>query len=275
MARAAFILLAVAGISAWTTDASAWGRKGHAAVAALAQAHLTPTAQAQVEALLRDDLDRDGKSSGRTTLAQIASWPDEIRDIAPKGEYAGWHTRANPVCSDALGACQDGHCVDENIIHYAALLRDKQQPVRVRNEALKWVVHLVGDLHQPLHSGVGLDKGQVKVELEGLKAKPGATLHQAWDSQLAELALSRGPLQWHAYSQAPLAAEAPTQWMLETRQIALRAVYQPLEGFACDAKLKSPVLLDCAYQEQAVPVIREQMERAGSRLAQLLNQSLD
>ncbi|MGC3965566.1 MAG: S1/P1 nuclease [Rhodocyclaceae bacterium] len=275
MARAVFILLALASTSVWTTDASAWGRKGHAAVAALAQAHLTPAAQAQVEALMRDDLDRDGKPSGRKTLAQIASWPDEIRDIAPKGEYAGWHTRGNPVCSDSLATCKDGHCVDENIIHYAALLHDKQQPARVRNEALKWVVHLVGDLHQPLHSGVGLDKGQATVELEDLKAKPGTTLHEAWDTQLAELALSRGPLQWHAYSATPLAADAPTQWMLETRQVALRAVYQPLEGFACDTKLKSPVRLDHAYEEQAVPVIREQMERAGARLAQLLNQSLD
>ena len=118
--------------------ALAWGRAGHATVARIAQARLTPAAQAQVHLLLEDDLDAAGRPSGRRTLAEIASWPDELRELAPKGAYQGWHTRANPVCREALGPCRDGHCVDELIVHYGQILADPAQPRRERNEALKW-----------------------------------------------------------------------------------------------------------------------------------------
>lgn len=255
-------------------SAMAWGAKGHAAIAELAQKNLTPAAQAQVEELLRDDLDRHGEPSGRTTLAQIASWPDEIRAVALKDTYRGWHGRNNSVCDDELGPCRDGHCVDENIIHFAGILRDRKQSHRARNEALKWVVHLVGDLHQPLHSGVAGDYGYVRVILEGLKAKPGTTLHQAWDSQLAVPALAQGPLEGRLTALASLPANAPTAWMEEARDIARRYVYDPIPGFSCSEKLKAPVLLDHAYQGRAIPVIRERMETAGLRLARLLNQLL-
>jgi hypothetical protein len=143
--------------------ALAWGRQGHAEVAALAEGLLEPRPLAQVRDLLQDDRDALGQPSGRRTLAEVASWPDELRDAAPAGAYKGWHTRANPVCGARLGPCPGGHCVDELIEHYGAILQDAGQPPRLRNEALKWVVHLVGDLHQPLHSGVAPDHGQVPV----------------------------------------------------------------------------------------------------------------
>ena len=252
----------------------AWSAKGHAAIAELAWKNLTPTAQAQVEKLLQDDLDRHGQPSGRTTLAQIAAWPDEIRSVAPKNAYRGWHGRNNSVCDKDLGPCREGHCVDANIIHFAAILGDRKQPHRARNEALKWVVHLVGDLHQPLHSGVAMDYGYITVMLEGLKAKRSITLHGAWDKQLALPVLAQGPLSGRLATQKPLPANAPTAWMTETRDIARKHVYDPIPGFSCGEKLKAPVMLDRAYQEQAVPVIRERMETAGLRLARLLNQLL-
>ncbi|HEX5127671.1 MAG TPA: S1/P1 nuclease, partial [Rhodocyclaceae bacterium] len=155
--------------------ASAWGRKGHAAIAALAEKNLTPAAEAQVHELLKNDLDRYGKPSGRTKLSQVASWADEIREIEPTDIYKGWHTRSNQVCSATLGPCKDGHCVDQNIIRYADVLKDRGQSPRARNEALKWVVHLVGDLHQPLHSGVN-GHGGFTVTLEGMDTPPGRTI---------------------------------------------------------------------------------------------------
>jgi hypothetical protein len=271
MSNKPLLLLVLALACVVSNPAAAWGRKGHAAVAALAQANLTAAAQAQVAQLLVGDLDRDERPSGRTTLADIASWPDEIRDIAPKGAYAGWHTRSNLVCTSDLGPCKDGHCVDENLIHYTRILADPTQPQRARNEALKWVVHLVGDLHQPLHSGVGLDKGQVQVELEGIKTRAGTTLHEAWDNQLAVAALAQGPLTGTLTDTHPLPITAPTAWMRETRDIALATAYAPLPAFTCGTRLVGPVRLDRAYQAQALPVAREQMQKAGLRLAQLLN----
>lgn len=256
--------------------AQAWGRKGHAVIADIAAANLTPAAKAQVTALLKGDLDAAGKPSGRATLAEVASWADEIRDIAPKGTYKGWHTRGNPVCNNSLGACRYGECVDQKIMEYTAILKDGSQPHRVRNEALKWVVHLIGDLHMPLHSGGNKDSAGKKIEVQLLNLKTGKnpTLHSVWDKELAILALKQGPLTATLSSTAPLPEDAPTQWMRESQAIARKHVYDPLPGFTCSDSPSSTVELDASYQQQAVPVIRTQMTQAGLRLAQWLNQAL-
>jgi len=250
--------------------AFAWGRAGHAMVARIAAMHLTGPAQAEVQELLADDLDAAGEPSGRTTLEEIASWPDEIRLLAPEGAYKGWHGRANPVCGEGLGACPDGHCVDALIEHFGEILRDPGRPPRQRNEALKWVVHLVGDLHQPLHSGVARDRGKTPVRLvRGRRLKPGATLHTVWDGELARIAL-KGWRVPDGPEDAPV-EDSPMRWMLESRDVALERAYKPLPGFSCTADLQGPLDLDSAYVKQAVPAIRLQIARAGFRLADRLN----
>lgn len=258
--------------------AQAWNAAGHAAVAAIAESQLTPQAAAEVTRLLANDLDRHGKPSKRTQLTEIASWPDEIRDEAAKTDpaaFRGWHVRSNSVCRDTLGPCKDGHCVDQLIIYYAGVLADRSQSERARNEALKWVVHLVGDLHMPLHSGVNLNGGGARVDMVGLFLPSSeATLHKIWDGPLLDHALAGWVRQPVEVPSASLAADAPTQWMRESRDVALREVYQPLAGFRCDVKLAEPIRIDEAYRARSVPVIRQQIERAGLRLAQLLNASL-
>jgi hypothetical protein len=261
-------------LSLFASSAFAWGHKGHAAVAALAQANLTPTALAEVNRLLTDDLDRYEKPSQRKTLASVASWADEIRDIAPPRTYSGWHVRANQVCSDKLGACKDGNCVDQLIIKYAAILKDRTQSARARNEALKWVVHLVGDLHQPLHSGINIDKGNIPAGIVGSEVKPGTTFHSLWDTDIAELTLKSGPLQGRLTDTTPLPVEAPTEWMKEARDVARKSAYETLPDFTCNAHLKKPLMVDDAYMQQAAVVARKQMENAGLRLAHLLNDAL-
>jgi len=271
--RAVVLMVSLCAAPAW-----AWGSKGHAAVAALAQSALTEQAKAQVIELLENDLDRYEKPSGRRSLAAVASWPDEIRDIAAADSYRGWHVRANPVCTAGAGPCKNGHCVDQLIVHYAVILADHQQPARTRNEALKWVVHLLGDMHQPLHSGVAKDRGNLPVLLAGAEDKPVRTLHQVWDTELAVLALSRGPLKLSdalpVYSPA-----AVDEWMQESRELARLNAYEALPGFSCAGSLPvnaadRPVVLDERYQAQAIPVIRQQMERAAARLAATLNATL-
>ncbi|GAB2889171.1 hypothetical protein GCM10027046_17070 [Uliginosibacterium flavum] len=273
MRRIVFVMCCVLASSA----CFAWGGRGHAAVGALAQANLSPAAQAQVQTLLRDDLDRYEQASGRRSLASVASWADEIREVASRTDpkaYRGWHGRSNRVCADTLGKCREGLCVDQLIISNARILKDVQQPMRARNEALKWIVHLVGDLHMPLHSGINSNGGGAKVFLEGVEIKGDATLHGVWDSELANAALKGWKSSAVLGAVSLLADDAPTQWMLETRDVALHEVYEPLSGFACKEKLAEPIVLDSAYQLRSVPVVRQQIERAGLRLAQLLNQLL-
>ncbi|MBS1169971.1 MAG: hypothetical protein H6R01_889 [Burkholderiaceae bacterium] len=255
--------------------AAAWNRNGHAAIATIAEANLTPAARAQVKHLLQGDLDARDKPSGRTTLADVASWPDEIRRIDQENRYRGWHTRGNPVCASKLGTCWIGRCVDRNLLRYAALLKDRQAGKRERNEALKWIVHLVGDLHAPLHSGSNRDAaGNVPATLTTTMPPRESTLHSLWDIELVDAALKQGPVIASLNTTDKLPPTAIRQWMLESREISFRHVYSPLPGFSCSDDA-GPYLLDHAYQEQAVPVIREQIRRAGLRLAQLLNELLD
>lgn len=258
--------------------AQAWNAAGHAAVAAIAQQALSPRASAEVARLLAGDLDRHGRVSGRRNLAEIASWPDEIRDEAVKTDpkaYRGWHVRANPVCGDTLAPCPDGHCVDLLIEHFTVLLGDVKQPQRVRNEALKWVVHLLGDEHMPLHAGVNANGGRARVQMPGVALKPGFSLHEAWDGPLLDHALAGWVRTPRTVPRVALPADAPTRWMIESRAVALHEVYEPLAGFSCEGRLAEPLLLDAAYRARSVAVIRLQIERAGERLAQLLNATLD
>ncbi|MBS1187625.1 MAG: hypothetical protein H6R04_1643 [Burkholderiaceae bacterium] len=256
--------------------AAAWNRNGHAAIAAIAEANLTPVAQAQVKQLLQDDLNARNRPSGRTTLAEVASWPDEIRSLDQEKKYRGWHTRGNPVCASKLGICWMGRCVDRNLLRYAAVLKDRHADRRERNEALKWVVHLVGDLHTPLHSGSNRDAaGNVPATLTTTMPPRESTLHSLWDVELVNAALKQGPVTASLNTAGKLPPTAIRQWMQETREISLTHVYGPLPGFSCNGDFAGPYLLDHAYQQQAVPVIREQIRRAGLRLAQLLNELLD
>jgi hypothetical protein len=255
--------------------AGAWGRKGHTAIADIAEANLTPAAHKQVQWLLKNDLDNQGKPSGRTTLASIAIWSDEIRATAPAYAYQGWHTHDNAVCQAKLGACQHEECVDQKLLHYATVLKNTHATHRERNEALKWVVHLVADLHAPLHSGSNRDgAGQVPATLEGGQAYLDSTLHTMWDHDLPDAALENSPVTAVLKNRKKLPHDAVLHWMEETRQVSRKHVYEPLPGFKCGASLIGPVLLNRAYQQQAMPVIRLQIKRAGLRLAQLLNEIL-
>jgi uncharacterized membrane protein YgcG len=133
--------------------AVAWGPVGHEAVGAVADALLTPHTQAAVADLLADDRDRDGRFSGRRSLAEVAGWADEIR--GGPGDHPHWHYDNRPVCGPPVEAgawCPQGDCASAQLPALLATLADPGRPRAERNMALKWIVHLVGDLHQPLHA---------------------------------------------------------------------------------------------------------------------------
>ncbi|PTT92483.1 endonuclease, partial [Pelomonas sp. HMWF004] len=129
--------------------AHAWGAEGHRLIAELAQDQLTPAARAQVARILEQE--------PGATMASISTWADEVRSR----ETAAWHYVNPPEgsCSyEPARDCPGGDCVVEAINAQAAILKSKA-PDAVRLSALKWVVHLVGDVHQPLHAGFKGDKG--------------------------------------------------------------------------------------------------------------------
>jgi hypothetical protein len=260
IAAALFVTLAIAPV------AQAWGPLGHSVVAELAQRHLSPAAKAEVEHLLALDHTQ--------SLADIASWPDEIRND-PKQQDLWKQTRAKHYI-DFDGDCtytpprdcKDGQCVVEGIEHYTEILSDRSQPDEARLQALKFVVHFIGDIHQPLHANYQQDAGgnKYQVQFQG----QGMNLHRVWDSGL----LSTRNLDWKAYANmldgegfAPLPPaiapldNPPAQWAEESCQIT-RNIYP--------ANHK----IDQAYIDAELPVADSRLREAGRRLAEVLNIAL-
>jgi hypothetical protein len=228
-ARAALVLLGLAGASL----ALAWGPQGHRTVGAIADRLLTPKAQATVAQLLAADRDKFGNPSGRTTLEEVSVWADEISGTP--AAHARWHYDNAPVCGTVAEAhfCRDGECGSEQLKRLILVLRDPGASPRERNEALKWVVHLVGDLHQPLHAADNDDRGgnSVQVALAGVKTRGRESLHRAWDNDLVKLALQTRNRQQPPANIDALSSEAqtlvgqagegvPDSWVAESNNLA-------------------------------------------------------
>lgn len=272
--------------AALSAPALAWGPQGHRTVGAIADRLLTPAARVAVAQLLAGDLDRFGNPSGRTTLEAVSVWADEIHGTP--AARPSWHYDDRPVCRSAPPAryCPDGQCNSAQLPGLIAVLADHQQPQRARNEALKWVVHLVADLHQPLHGADNDDRGgnQVPVALAGVHTRGRQTLHRVWDSELVTLALQTRSRQQPPRDIDTLASEArrmaaevgqgsPESWARESNNLARNVAYH-YPGFACDSVPRGVVVLDAGYQQSAEQVVRERLLLAGARLATLLNQTL-
>jgi len=281
-ALAAALTLSVA----YVPGAGAWGPQGHRTVGAIADRLLTPVARAQVAELLAADLDKFGNPSGRTTLESVAVWADEIRGT--RADQPRWHYDDVPLCASTArdSYCPGGACNSAQLERLTAVLADRHAELRARNEALKWIVHLVGDIHQPLHAADNGDLGgnRVRVALEGVHTRGRLTLHGAWDSELVTLALQtrsrqRPPRDIDALAREArsLVAEAgqgtPSSWASESNHLARSVAYQ-YPGFACGSAPAGLVVLDRDYQHEAERIVRERLLLAGGRLANLLNETL-
>src|SRR5690606_28211337 len=137
--------------------ALAWSALGHRMVGELAQRHISPAAQAQVALLLAGESD--------PTLAGVADWADRLRDLDPERFKATsrWHYVNTPPSHDCdyepARDCPDGQCVIGAIEAQRAILADRSQPLEARRDALKFIVHFVGDVHQPMHANNRDDLG--------------------------------------------------------------------------------------------------------------------
>lgn len=155
----------------------AWSEFGHEVVGEVVYRQLSPRARAQVDALLQGEPQR--------TLAQAARWPDDARDTPAYEFTAPFHyVRIHDRDCVFVRArdCADGACVVGAIERYRAVLADASKPRAERAEALKFLVHFVADVHQPLHSGHLPDKGgnDFQVFVDGR----GSNLHSVWDGTL-------------------------------------------------------------------------------------------
>jgi len=270
----------------------AWGVTGHAIIADIAEHHLTPATLDAVHALLSEE--------GLEHLDQVASWPDTIRKERP--EASPWHYVDVPLTENAYVAerdCKNGDCAVEAIKRFTAVLSDRGQPAAKREEALKFLVHFVGDIQQPLHGTENAgDHGGNKVRItyfgdNGTQQYP-LSLHWVWDTSIIEhhLGVKEEPLSQpnlEARRAAAIAAtdidrkfakglpEAaiadPAVWAMESHDAAKAVVYPGVVAPGAEAPA-SPVILGEAYQKRGWPVVERRLELGGLRLAALLNKAL-
>jgi hypothetical protein len=244
--------------------AFSWGPEGHSLIARIADSQLSPEVRARVLEILGP-----GK-----TMASVASWADEIRRA--RAETAPWHFVDIPIGKthmDNARDCAKGDCIVAVISRFRQVLRDPATPPEQRSEALMFLIHFVGDMHQPLHSSDNHDRGGNSVQVQFHDRR--TNLHSLWDSgvlgRLApedELfpALSReSGKRRKGWSKGTV-----TEWAEQSHKVGRKVVYGKLPQTAEG----TPIAIDTAYEAAAGPAIGEQIERAGARLAKVLNTEL-
>lgn len=271
-----------------TSTAGAWGPLGHRLVGEMAWGRLNAEARLVVDRLLESE-----------SLAQAGTWADRIRSD-PRWKCADpfHHTtvpqnetdRPNSGAGDVLGA----------IVFFQERLADTDAVRSERAAALRFLVHLIADIHQPLHVGYACDRGgnRVRVEWQGQPSN----LHSVWDSAvIRSFARNRSDLfailaRLTAEEFRAMEDSGPGDWALESHEL-LDEVYRchtVRDGCPClrgdcqdgysdfnpclrPAKGRTtgpPVALGTEYRERAQPIAARRIVEAAVRLAKILNGTL-
>lgn len=252
-------LAALAGLALSTLfapAAAAWGPLGHRAVGRIAERHLTPQAARAVVELLAPE-----------QLAYVTTWADEIRSEPEGAKAEAWHWVTIPD-AQTYESTQKNSAGDlwEAIPRLEQVLADRKASRLERSQALKWLSHLIADIHQPLHVGRGDDRGGN--DLLVLWFNEPTNLHAVWDSkiiesnqlsfsEIAELVDWPSPVELREWQ-----ASGPSDWARESQQ--LRGACYELG----DRKLSY------RYIHDHWPTVQRRLLQAGVRLAGELNRLL-
>lgn len=243
--------------------ALAWGPEGHKAVAILATHYMHPDTRARVRELLSSE-----------SIEDASLWADTVAHSS-RTETAPWHYIDIPLRDSRINLsrdCPHGQCVLVKTEEFLAVLGNPQSGQEARREALKFVLHFVADLHQPLHCEDNHDKGgnAQHVIFDGHPDN----LHWVWDTGLVqeinpdpqEVAAALG----RAITERERAAwegGSIQDWVMESHRLAQTVAYGGLPRAA------DPTL-DRGYDLRAEAVIEVQLEKASVRLAYVLNERL-
>ena len=238
-------------------DSSAWGPQGHRVIGFIAEDHLQP----EVKKIILQKFNIK-------SLAGVATWADVVRK--KKKEQNPWHYTnivEGELTYKVSRDCPSLQCVTEKIKEFSEILEDRSSSLKQKKAALKYLVHFVGDVHQPLHLGNKKDRGGGTLRFP-YKGKI-VSLHYLWDGGLIDW---RKPLANYAenLNGKILATEISTwsqstvnDWANESRSLALNAAYKVEK----DGITKS-------YINRGREIINLRLAQAGVRLANLLNKIL-
>lgn len=239
------------------TQVLAWGQKGHDVVAYIAECNLTPEASEKIEQLL------DGKS-----LVYYANWLDSASHTPEYAYTKTWHY-ANideGFTYETMTKNPDGDVV-QALDRIISELKDGDLDAQTEQLYLKMLIHLVGDLHCPMHTGHLSDRGGNSVPVRFFDNE--TNLHSVWDTALPEAAHKWSYSEWQNQidrldeeSTALIQAGVPQEWLEEGSAIC-RQIY-----------LDTPSGAEISYDYIATytPVVEQQLLKAGHRLAGILNE---
>lgn len=235
----------------------AWGQTGHRVVGQIAQSHLTEKAQHKVKEIL-----------GAETLAQVSTWPDEIKTGTQWKDTIPWHYLSIPKGQtiDKAKRPTEGDVLFA-IDKFTNVLKDSKSSKEEKTNALKFLVHFVGDIHQPLHVGRMEDEGGNKIDVKYFFYK--ANLHKVWDEYLInqeELSFTEYASFIDHASKEEIALwqkSAALDWYKESFEIR-NEIYTDIEGMK-KRELSYP------YVSKYIPVVHKRLLQGGVRLAGLLN----
>lgn len=272
-----------------------WWETGHRTVARIAAAHLTPAARLRVARILGVENTDTAVAEG---LSVASTWADEVKNDTKTSEWHYIDLTLQDEKSDILRRCQDSNCVNGRIRSFALQLgspKGKVDPRWSDLDALRFLVHFVGDVHQPLHAISDEDLGG-NCELLTTPIGDAKNLHALWDGAIVA-ALDASDTQLASNIEgyiSKLDEQTRTEWSggnvddwaWESHLIAQVNIYAKLQiptepvGFPNGCK-EAPAEItnfkpqvDTLYIDTMKPIVRDQLAKAGLRLAKLLNETL-
>ncbi len=295
--------------------AKAWGCKGHQTVALVAEKHLTPEARQMVQKLLGENaidpkLKRWCGIITSDLMVDASTWPDDVRNERKNGPWHYIDIPRGKHKGDLAEYCGAEGCVTRAIEEQRAILKEKSADPVKRAEAIRYLIHFVGDLHQPLHAITNADNGGNCVPVKYFRHEPllnalhperedySPNLHQIWDTEIVERDMEiSNPLRYadeldEKYRAESVAWEAAgihvDNWARESHERAETAVYDAFPqkiGIEPDLKLKScaennhmgkrmfekHLAVGEVYQGNAAKTAETGLAEAGMRLAMILN----
>ncbi|MCG8795237.1 S1/P1 nuclease [Tenacibaculum finnmarkense] len=243
--------------SAIANNEDFWGQTGHRATGEIAQNNLTKKAKRQIDKLLQGE-----------SLAFVSTYADEIKSDRKKfGKFYTWHYINMPLDAKYSEVAKNpkGDLIT-GIEACVKILKDKNSSIKDKRFYLKMLVHLIGDLHQPLHIGQKENKGgnAIQVQWHG----KGSNLHRVWDGDLINmwdmsyLELADNAKRLSKEQIKVLQKGTVIDWMQDTHTLT-KKVY---------GSVKTGDKLSYRYSYDYFPVVREQLQKGGLRLAKLLNE---
>lgn len=295
-------LTAITLLASQTQHVFAWGDEGHKVIAAIAYSQLTPEAKSQVDNLLSKDED----TLTEPDFISRSTWADRYRDSdrqTTKNHYKAthkWHFVDLEVRSpDFMKACYNyprldknqlasestpNNCITDKIMEFAKELKSPNTPTQEKIIALKFLIHFIGDVHQPLHAATDSnDSGGNAVSVRYFNnqthRQDATNLHSFWDKDLVDMQGSSvieiantllsdiTPAKISSWRRAN-----PVDWALESNKIARESAYNfyGLKSFS-DKKANTGYELDSRYIREARVDVKTQLQKAAIRLADILN----